>query len=153
MNFAPFSLALSLAQSVKALRARIFQNLRGKSSAEVEGVPTVSWQDVGGLENAKMIIRETVELPIKKPHLFPPQITQRSGVLLFGPPGTGKLSYLALFSSTFYLDASITARTLSSVLTLLPLYRQDTPRQSNSRRVQPQLYECQVPRATQHVRW
>ena len=55
------------------------------------GVPRVTWEDIGDLEEAKQKIREIVELPMKHPELFrhlgiePPK-----GVLLYGPPGTGK---------------------------------------------------------------
>ncbi len=55
------------------------------------GVPRVTWEDIGDLEEAKERIREIVELPMKHPELFrhlgiePPK-----GILLYGPPGTGK---------------------------------------------------------------
>ncbi|MFW9828005.1 MAG: CDC48 family AAA ATPase [Candidatus Thorarchaeota archaeon] len=53
--------------------------------------PTESWDDIGGLEDAKQQLREVIEWPLKYPELYshlsskPP-----SGILLFGPPGTGK---------------------------------------------------------------
>ncbi len=53
--------------------------------------PQVSWDDIGGLEDAKKKLRETVELPLKKPELFKKAgIKPPKGVLLYGPPGTGK---------------------------------------------------------------
>jgi len=54
-------------------------------------VPHVKWEDVGGLEDVKMKLREAVEMPLKEPESFtrlgirPPR-----GILLYGPPGTGK---------------------------------------------------------------
>lgn len=54
-------------------------------------VPNVSWDDIGGLEDAKQELREAVEWPLKYPDNFrkfgvkPPR-----GVLVYGPPGTGK---------------------------------------------------------------
>ena len=45
------------------------------------------WDDVGGLENVKQAILDTVELPLKHPSLFAAGLRQRSGVLLYGPPG------------------------------------------------------------------
>ncbi|MFX0067467.1 MAG: CDC48 family AAA ATPase [Promethearchaeota archaeon] len=54
-------------------------------------VPLITYEDVGGLDDAIQRIREMVELPLKHPELFrrlgidPPK-----GVLLHGPPGTGK---------------------------------------------------------------
>lgn len=50
-------------------------------------MPDVKWEDVGGLENVKEAILETVELPLQHPHLFAAGLRRRSGVLLYGPPG------------------------------------------------------------------
>ncbi|MFX1274019.1 MAG: CDC48 family AAA ATPase [Promethearchaeota archaeon] len=53
--------------------------------------PTETWDDVGGLEEAKQQLREVIEWPLKYPDLYkhlnsnPP-----NGILLYGPPGTGK---------------------------------------------------------------
>jgi len=53
--------------------------------------PTETWDDIGGLEDAKLQLREVIEWPLKYPELYshlkskPP-----NGILLFGPPGTGK---------------------------------------------------------------
>ncbi len=54
----------------------------------VRQVPDVRWEDVGGLEDVKAAILETVELPLRHPHLFATGLRRRSGVLLYGPPGT-----------------------------------------------------------------
>ena len=54
-------------------------------------IPTVKWEDVGGLLDVKQELMEAVEWPIKKPEVFkrvgvqPPK-----GILLYGPPGCGK---------------------------------------------------------------
>ncbi len=53
--------------------------------------PRVSWEDIGGLDEQKQAIREVVELPLLKKHVFEKiGITPPKGVLLHGPPGTGK---------------------------------------------------------------
>ncbi|XP_017284310.1 vacuolar protein sorting-associated protein 4B-like [Kryptolebias marmoratus] len=64
------------------------------SGAIVMEKPNVKWNDVAGLEGAKEALKEAVILPIKFPHLFTGKRTPWRGILLFGPPGTGK-SYLA----------------------------------------------------------
>jgi transitional endoplasmic reticulum ATPase len=54
-------------------------------------VPTVRWDDVGGLEEVKQELREAVELPLKHPEAFKRLgIEPPKGVLLYGPPGCGK---------------------------------------------------------------
>lgn len=50
-------------------------------------MPNVQWEDVGGLEDVKASILETVDLPLRHPHLFSQGLRRRSGVLLYGPPG------------------------------------------------------------------
>lgn len=53
--------------------------------------PTVTWEDIGGLESVKQEVKEAIEWPLKHPGAFirlgirPPK-----GILLYGPPGTGK---------------------------------------------------------------
>jgi transitional endoplasmic reticulum ATPase len=51
----------------------------------------VSYEDLGGLDDAITQVREMVELPLKHPELFDRLgIDAPKGVLLHGPPGTGK---------------------------------------------------------------
>ncbi|AOW03940.1 P-loop containing nucleoside triphosphate hydrolase protein [Yarrowia lipolytica] len=53
--------------------------------------PDVSYADVGGLDIQKQEIREAVELPLTQFELYKQiGIDPPRGVLLFGPPGTGK---------------------------------------------------------------
>ncbi len=59
--------------------------------AEVIERPTVTYDDVGGLEDVIREVREAVEDPLLKPELFKKVgIEPPRGVLLVGPPGTGK---------------------------------------------------------------
>jgi len=53
--------------------------------------PTVGWDDVGGVDEARERLREGVELPLKHPESFRRLgIRPAKGFLLYGPPGTGK---------------------------------------------------------------
>lgn len=58
---------------------------------EVEESPSITYADIGGLEEQIVEIKETVELPLLKPELFEKVgIEPPKGVLIHGPPGTGK---------------------------------------------------------------
>ncbi len=53
--------------------------------------PDVTWEDIGGLDEAKTALRESIEMPLKNPDAFRRLgIRPAKGFLLFGPPGTGK---------------------------------------------------------------
>ena len=62
-----------------------------KGMEVIDTIPDITYNDVGGLEDQMVEVRETVELPLKKPELFEKiGIEPPKGVLLYGPPGTGK---------------------------------------------------------------
>jgi proteasome regulatory subunit len=64
------------------VRARVMQ---------VDKSPEVGYEDIGGIEEQMDEVRETVEMPLKSPEMFEDVgIDPPSGVLLHGPPGTGK---------------------------------------------------------------
>jgi transitional endoplasmic reticulum ATPase len=58
---------------------------------EERAIPSVTYEDIGGMKDITEKVREMIELPLRHPELFerlgvePPK-----GVLLHGPPGTGK---------------------------------------------------------------
>ncbi|CAL9198178.1 unnamed protein product [Musa hybrid cultivar] len=56
----------------------------------VRGSPDVKWESIKGLENAKRLLKEAVVMPIKYPKYFTGLLSPWKGILLFGPPGTGK---------------------------------------------------------------
>jgi transitional endoplasmic reticulum ATPase len=54
-------------------------------------VPRITYDELGGLKNEVLKIREMVELPMRHPELFDKiGVEAPKGVLLYGPPGTGK---------------------------------------------------------------
>jgi len=54
-------------------------------------IPDVSWDDVGGLDELKEELQESIEWPIKHKEAYDyAQVKPPKGVLLHGPPGTGK---------------------------------------------------------------
>ena len=56
-----------------------------------ETIPDVTYEDIGGLDQEIVKIREMVELPLRHPEIFSRlSISPPAGVLLHGPPGTGK---------------------------------------------------------------
>jgi len=64
------------------VRARVMQ---------VDRSPEVTYSDIGGIREQIEEVRETVEMPLRSPEMFESVgIDPPSGVLLHGPPGTGK---------------------------------------------------------------
>jgi transitional endoplasmic reticulum ATPase len=54
-------------------------------------VPTVHWNDIGGLVEVEQGLIEAVEWPLKNPEIFTRLgIKPPKGILLYGPPGCGK---------------------------------------------------------------
>lgn len=75
----------------------------------------VHWNDIAGLEPAKNALREAVVYPFLRPDLFMGLREPARGMLLFGPPGTGKTMLARAVAteskSTFF---SISASSLTS---------------------------------------
>lgn len=59
-------------------------------SVIVDRSPSVKWDDIAGLEKAKQTLLEMVVLPTKRKDIFTGLRRTSRGLLLFGPPGTGK---------------------------------------------------------------
>ena len=73
---------VKLLESETDVRARVMQ---------VDRSPEVTYQDIGGISAQIEEVRETVEMPLKRPEMFDEVgIDPPAGVLLYGPPGTGK---------------------------------------------------------------
>ena len=75
----------------------------------------VQWSDIAGLDNAKSTLKEAVVYPFLRPDLFCGLREPARGLLLFGPPGTGKTmlarAVAAESKSTFF---SISSSSLTS---------------------------------------
>ncbi|KAG6976248.1 hypothetical protein JG688_00001529 [Phytophthora aleatoria] len=83
--------------SVETLESEIAASARGISSTSngadtlSSSVPDVSWDDIGGLERVKQNLIEMVVWPLEKPEVFRRMgISPPLGMVLHGPPGTGK---------------------------------------------------------------
>lgn len=76
----------------------VMDNLQGVDAAACEQIldnilildEKVHWDDIAGLNNAKNSLKETVVYPFLRPDLFKGLREPIRGMLLFGPPGTGK---------------------------------------------------------------
>jgi proteasome regulatory subunit len=58
---------------------------------ELEESPSITFKQIGGLLKEIEEVRESVEYPLTKPHIFEKiGVEPPKGILLYGPPGTGK---------------------------------------------------------------
>lgn len=85
----------------------------------MENIASVTWKDVCGLAHAKKSIQEIVVLPMLRPDIFTGLRSPPKGLLLFGPPGTGKTMIGKCIASqsnaTFF---SISSSSLTSVMVI-----------------------------------
>merc|ERR1711892_483494 len=81
----------SLAVTMEDFRYAMGKSTPSAIRETVVEVPTVTWNDVGGLENVKRELQELVQYPVEHPEKFLKFGMQPSrGVLFYGPPGCGK---------------------------------------------------------------
>jgi len=91
-GFLPFVVISTQPNGVVLVGEQTELNVKTEAMEAKETVsPSVTYDDVGGLEEQLQRVREMIELPLKHPELFDRLgIDPPKGVLLYGPPGTGK---------------------------------------------------------------
>jgi transitional endoplasmic reticulum ATPase len=61
------------------------------AAAREGGIPSITYEEIGGLRDEVTKVREMIELPLRHPELFRRLgVEAPKGVILHGPPGTGK---------------------------------------------------------------
>jgi len=90
-EYIPYKKLLGLRVSMEHFREAL-KEVEPSALREVfTEIPNIKWGDVGGLENIKEILKETIEWPLKYPELFEKVKTKPSkGILLYGKAGIGK---------------------------------------------------------------
>ena len=94
-NIGPFPLWVQLDANVTLNRLSVLSaplaNAPTTTATIFETVanPGVRWGDVAGLFAAKTELKMTVIMPLKFPELFSGGRKPWTGILLYGPPGTG----------------------------------------------------------------
>ena len=63
-----------------------YLSLTNVSHDSTARIPRVYWKDIGALSDVREEIMDAIQLPLQHPHLF----KRARGLLLFGPPGSGK---------------------------------------------------------------
>src|SRR6476646_6373701 len=67
------------------------ENAKAVQISKEGGVPSITYEDIGGFRDEVARVREMIELPLRHPELFKRLgVEAPKGVLLHGPPGTGK---------------------------------------------------------------
>ncbi|KAK7260612.1 hypothetical protein RIF29_26810 [Crotalaria pallida] len=76
-----------LPEKLRNLEPRLIEHV---SNEIMDREPDVQWDDIAGLEHAKKCVTEMVIWPLLRPDIFKGCRSPGKGLLLFGPPGTGK---------------------------------------------------------------
>ncbi|XP_039011287.1 ATPase family AAA domain-containing protein FIGL1-like [Hibiscus syriacus] len=76
-----------LPEKLRNLEPRLIEHV---SNEIMDRDPNVRWEDIAGLEHAKKCVTEMVIWPLLRPDIFKGCRSPGRGLLLFGPPGTGK---------------------------------------------------------------
>jgi transitional endoplasmic reticulum ATPase len=95
IDLASGTIAPEILETLKVTRDDFLEALKRVQPSAMREVmvqiPNVRWEDIGGMEEAQMRLKEGVELPMRNPQAFHRLgIRPAKGFLLYGPPGTGK---------------------------------------------------------------
>jgi SpoVK/Ycf46/Vps4 family AAA+-type ATPase len=74
--------------------------------------PMITWEQVVGLDVAKKAVKEAIVYPVQRPDLFP--LGWPRGILLFGPPGSGKTLLAAAVATE--IDANFYSIDAASIM-------------------------------------
>ncbi|MFW9929069.1 MAG: AAA family ATPase [Candidatus Thorarchaeota archaeon] len=67
---------------------------------DLESIPRITFDDIGGLHEAKQLIIDNIQLPLLYPEIYQQLgITPPRGILIYGPPGSGKTALGKAISS------------------------------------------------------
>ncbi|KAE9343623.1 hypothetical protein PF008_g9597 [Phytophthora fragariae] len=84
-------ISVAVLESEIVAAAREISSTSNGADTLSSSVPDVSWDDIGGLERVKQSLIEMVVWPLEKPQVFRRMgISPPLGMVLHGPPGTGK---------------------------------------------------------------
>lgn len=81
-----------------------FKKIQPSSFRSVIGltdIKPVGWEQIGGLEDVKLKLKQSIEWPLKFPREFVRMgLTQPKGVLLYGPPGCAKTTLVRALATS-----------------------------------------------------
>jgi transitional endoplasmic reticulum ATPase len=87
----PFTVSKTRPHGIVKVTAESRLTILNEPAPEAKGLPRTTYEDIGGLHEEILRVREMVELPLRHPELFQRLgIEPPKGVLLHGPPGCGK---------------------------------------------------------------
>jgi len=73
-----------------AANAELRELASGLQRDMIQENPNVRWDDIAELGEVKRVLKESLVMPLRFPHLFTGLLQPWKGLLLHGPPGTGK---------------------------------------------------------------